>query len=154
MTPRTIGMLRYRSAQPGTSCTVDLDLAVGVAHRDRPRGRAAHHHALEHRLAAHVAGLGHAGRLTHVRRLRLGLGVCRLLLGVAALEALDPATGVDELLLARVEGVALRAQLDAQRLDAVERVVNSFPQEQCTWHSTYSGWMSVFMSDSSVTGRR
>src|SRR3954454_7850010 len=31
-----------------------------------------------------------------------------------ALEALDTATGVHELLLARVEGVALRAELDAQ----------------------------------------
>src|SRR5947209_11667583 len=37
-----------------------------------------------------------------------------LLLGVAALETLDAAAGVNELLLARVEGVALRAELDAQ----------------------------------------
>ena len=38
-------------------------------------------------------------------------------LRVPALEALDAATGVHELLLARVEGVALRAELDAQRGD-------------------------------------
>src|SRR3954451_9833332 len=37
-----------------------------------------------------------------------------LLLGVATLEALDPATGVNELLLARVERVALRAELDPE----------------------------------------
>ena len=39
-----------------------------------------------------------------------GLGVLR----GAALEALDPATGVDQLLLAGVEGVALGAELDVQ----------------------------------------
>ena len=43
------------------------------------------------------------------------LGGRGLLLGVPALEALDAATGVNELLLARVEGVALRAELDTQR---------------------------------------
>src|SRR6478752_3156472 len=42
------------------------------------------------------------------------LGSRGLLLRVAALEALDPATGVDQLLLPRVEGVAFRAELDAQ----------------------------------------
>src|SRR5262249_50725414 len=40
---------------------------------------------------------------------RRGLG-----LGVAALEALDPPTGVDQLLLPRIEGVALGAQLDTE----------------------------------------
>src|SRR5437868_3094629 len=35
-------------------------------------------------------------------------------LAVAALEALDPTAGVDQLLLARVEGVALVAQFDVQ----------------------------------------
>jgi hypothetical protein len=35
-------------------------------------------------------------------------------LGSAALEALDAATGVDQLLLARVKGVALGAKLDMQ----------------------------------------
>src|SRR4051812_14347458 len=44
--------------------------------------------------------------------LRRGLG-----LRVPALEPLDAATGVDELLLARVEGVTLGAQLHAQRWD-------------------------------------
>src|SRR5882762_8409730 len=50
---------------------------------------------------------GRGGRLTTDLLLRS--------LGVPALEALDPTTGVDELLLARVEGVALRAELDPQR---------------------------------------
>src|SRR3989442_10190041 len=50
--------------------------------------------------------------------LRLGYSLGRRLrLLQPALEALDPATGVDELLLARVEGVALRAELDAERGD-------------------------------------
>src|SRR5450759_329233 len=51
----------------------------------------------------------------------LGLGGLGLLV-VAALEALDAPTGVDQLLLARVERVALRAQLDVQiRLGAARR---------------------------------
>ena len=62
----------------------------------------------------------------------------------AALEALDTPAGVDELLLARVERVAVRADLDVQ-LGLVERVSNVFPQEHVTVESTYSGWMSVFM---------
>jgi hypothetical protein len=36
------------------------------------------------------------------------------MLGSAALEALDASTGVDQLLLARVERVALRAELNVQ----------------------------------------
>ena len=111
----------------------DLDLAVGAAHRHGPDRDAAHHHALEHRLAAdrRVAlgdqrAVGHAQRVGPVlgrdgsfslRRAQLrahglppGLGV----LGGAALEALDPAARVDELLLAGVERVALRAELDVQ----------------------------------------
>ena len=118
----------------------DLDLALGRAHRDRPDRDAAHHHALEHRLAAdrRVAlgdqrAVGHAQRIGPVagrggscglRRAQLrahglppGLGV----LGGAALEALDPAAGVDQLLLAGVEGVALGAELDVQ-VRLVERV--------------------------------
>ena len=60
------------------------------------------------------------------------------------LEALDAAARVDELLLARVERVALRADLDVQ-LGLVERVTNVFPHEQCTVDRTYSGWMSAFI---------
>ena len=52
------------------------------------------------------------GRLEGLRLRSARLG----LLGVAALEALDAATGVDELLLAGEEGVALVAQLDASWL--------------------------------------
>ena len=42
----------------GHLADVDLDVTVGRAHGDGPRGLAAHHHAFEHRLAAHVAGFG------------------------------------------------------------------------------------------------
>ena len=98
----------------------DLDLALGRAHRHRPDRDAAHHHALEHRLAADrrvllgdQGAVGHAPRIGPVTgsgsgptsspapgsTLLPGLGA----LGGAALEALDPAAGVDELLLAGVE---------------------------------------------------
>ena len=61
---------------------LDLDLALGTAHRDGPDRDAAHHHALQHRLAAdrRVAlgdqgAVGHAQRVRPVpRRRRLGLG--------------------------------------------------------------------------------
>jgi hypothetical protein len=43
-------------------------------------------------------------------------------LGCAALEALDAATGVDQLLLARVKGVALGAELYVQILFRGARV--------------------------------
>ena len=36
-------------------------------------------------------------------------------------------------------------QSSTRKEGTVERVVNSLPQEQCTWHSTYSGWIPVFM---------
>ena len=42
----------------GNGAYRELDLAVGAADRDRPARRAAHHHALENRLPAHVARLG------------------------------------------------------------------------------------------------
>ena len=47
----------------------------------------------------------------------------------AALEALHPTAGVDELLLPRIERVALGADLD---VEPVERVQNSFPHEHVT----------------------
>src|SRR5918992_1505977 len=65
--------------------------------------------------------LGSASALTPVGSGRLGCGGLRLRRGgrrtvtrVLALEAFDPAPGVDQLLLARVEGMALVAQLDVQ----------------------------------------
>ena len=47
----------------------------------------------------------------------------------AAVEALDPAAGVDQLLLAREERVALVAQLDPQ-LGLTERVVNVLDEQR------------------------
>ena len=111
----------------------DLDLAVRTAHRHGPDRDAAHHHALEHRLATNrrvafgdQGAIGHAQRVGPVfgrdgsfglQRAQLwahglppGLGV----LGSTALEALDPAARVDQLLLAGVERVALGAELDMQ----------------------------------------
>ena len=56
-----------------------------------------------------VEGIARLGARHEARLLLGGLG-----LRGPALEALDPATGVYELLLAGVEGMALRAQLDAK----------------------------------------
>ena len=80
------------------------DLAVRLAHRDRPVARSAHHDALEDGLAADC--------LSHRLGLRAGGGAAGLL--ESPLEALDAAARVDELLLPRIERVALRADLDAQ----------------------------------------
>src|SRR5919109_1925074 len=80
------------------------DLPVGLAHRERPVRGAAHHHAFEDGLAAD-------GRVTHPAWLALA-GAAGLL--EPALEALDAAARVDELLLAGVEGVAGRADLDVK----------------------------------------
>ncbi len=56
-----------------------------------------------------------------------------LALAVALVEALDAAAGVDQLLLAGEERVALVAQLDVQLARAwSERVVNVLPHEQRT----------------------
>jgi len=46
-------------------------------------------------------------------------------LGGSALEALDPTAGVDKLLLARVEGVALGAQLDPEDVCSLAAYVYS-----------------------------
>ena len=108
-------------------------LGDGLAHGDGPVADAAHHHALEHRLAAErsvalrlqlARGLG-AGRRGSRRPLNRSRRVHGLLagsalrcvqaaLGDASLEALDASTGVHELLAPGVEGVAVRAHLDAQ----------------------------------------
>ena len=143
---------------------LDLDVAFGRAHGDRPRALAAHHHAFHDGLAAHVAGRGGArcgghGRSSERRvrprpasspwRLRGALGGVGL--GVAALEALDPATGVDQLLLARVEGVALRAELDAEARDrgAGRELVAAGAVHACTRRSRggcRSSWRSSLRS--------
>ena len=109
----------------------ELDLALGVAHRDRPGRDAAHHHPLQHRLPANrrvalgdQGAIGHAQRIGSVRGSGLGVLGAHLrahgllpglgVLGGASLEPLDPTTGVDQLLLAGVERVALGAELDVQ----------------------------------------
>src|SRR5262249_60437413 len=74
---------------------------------DGPIARAAHHDPLEAGLAADRLCHG----LARGRRLRRG-GAAGLF--EAPLEALDAPTRVHELLLARVEGVALGADLDVQ----------------------------------------
>src|SRR5581483_9828504 len=78
------------------------DRAVGLANGDGPAGGRAHHHALEDGLAA--------DRCAHVE-LAAAAGLSALEL---ALEALHAAAGVDQLLLASVEGVAGRADLDVE----------------------------------------
>src|SRR5580704_16593350 len=93
----------------------DLALAAlelierGGAHGHRPRADAAHHHAFEHGLTADR-------RIAPPRSHALALRRCGALpaAGDAALEALDATAGVDQLLAARVERVAVRADLDAQ----------------------------------------
>jgi hypothetical protein len=58
---------------------------------------------------------------------------------VLLVELLDPARRVDDLLLAGVEGMAGRTDLDVQCLFIVDRVVKSLPQEQVTVISLYAG---------------
>ena len=82
------------------------DLALRRANRHRPARRAAHHHAFENGLPA-VAD-GHAGLVFGAA---VGAGLLE-----PALEALHPTAGVDELLLPRVERVALGADLDVELL--------------------------------------
>src|SRR4029077_15928197 len=91
---------------------VDEDLTVGTAHGNRPRGLAAQHHPCEDRLAAEVTGFGHRMLRGSERGGMCLRGLPRgelLRLRGAALEALDATTRVDQLLLAGVEGVTLRA---------------------------------------------
>ncbi len=117
----------------GTSGSDSISIcALGAAHRDRPDRDASHHHALQHRLAADrgvafgdQGAVGHAQRVSPVfgREVEVRLAeptggltsyFPALVLGSAALEALDAAAGVDQLLLAGVERVALGAELDVQ----------------------------------------
>ena len=67
---------------------------------------------------------------------------------VAALEALDAAAGVHQLLLAGVEGVALAAELDVQ-LAALGRAGGEgvAARAAAPWRRRTSGWMSAFMVD-------
>ena len=70
-TPRITGSAPEAVAlRPGDErLGLDLDLALGVADRDRPDRDAAHHHALEHRLAAdRRVALGDQGAVGHAQR--------------------------------------------------------------------------------------
>src|SRR3954465_3278462 len=82
------------------------DLAARRPNGNRPHGRAAHHHAFEHGLTA-IRDAHRPGFLS-------AAGAAGLL--ETTLEALDPTAGIHELLLARIERVALRADLDVQLL--------------------------------------
>ena len=109
MTPRMTGRRQIFRRCIGEVMSLDDlgDVALGRADRDRPRGRAAHHHAFENGLTA-VAD-GHAAQASRRRGARAGLLE-------PALEALHPTAGVDELLLPRVERVALGADLHVELL--------------------------------------
>src|SRR3712207_4146745 len=88
---------------------LEMDVAGGLAHGDGPMVGSAHHDALDEGL---TAGEVRRGLVAHSRLallLRGGLRPLRLL--VAPLEPLHATTRVHELLLARVEGVAVRADV-------------------------------------------
>ena len=123
-TPRITGSrrIRLRLAQETIGSDRDLDLALGGPAGNRPDGDPPHHHALENRLApdgrvadrdrpaiGHAFGLGDAG--TRPVGPRVGLRASTGALGGTAAEPLDAAACVNQLLLARVKGVALRADL-------------------------------------------
>src|SRR4051812_28068053 len=78
------------------------DVAVGLAHGDGPVRWAAHHHALEDGLSPNV------------RHVAVLAAACAAGLLEPALEALDASARVDQLLLARVERMAVRADLDVE----------------------------------------
>jgi hypothetical protein len=80
------------------------DLAVRLSDSHGPGSRAAHHDTLQDSLAADRGAHGLSPQVT--------LGASGLF--EPALEALDAAARIHELLLARVKGVALRADLDVQ----------------------------------------
>ena len=140
---------------------LDLDLALGVADRDGPDRDAAHHHALQHRLAAdRRVALGDQGAVGHAQRVRpvaeetavacaepaggLTGYFPALVLGGAALEALDAAAGVDQLLLARVERVALGAELDVQ-VGLGRAGVELVPARAVHVGERVSGWIPAFI---------
>src|SRR5439155_23712877 len=89
-----------------------MDRARGLSNAERPDRRPAHHHALGNRLATvQVARARLRRSLSHAYALPVRGLLRGLSLRVPTLEPLDPATGVDQLLLARVEGVAVRADV-------------------------------------------
>src|SRR5439155_25149742 len=93
------------------------DLAARGPNGDGPVARAAHHHALEDGLSSN------RGSHRECLAVRAALGALGTL--EALLEALHPAARVHELLLARVERVAVRADLDMEvglRRACLERV--------------------------------
>src|SRR2546423_5919240 len=90
------------------------NVAVRLAHCDGPVRRAAHHHAFENGLSAHRC---HEGMPLAAAR---AAGLLE-----PALEALDAPARVDQLLLAGVERMAVRADLDVElglRRTRLERV--------------------------------
>ena len=152
-TPRITGSAEPVALGPRNQrLRADLDLAIGLSHRHGPGRDPAHHHPLEHRLAAdrgvatrdgHPVGHPGVGELRpavgarrrpgaaprapstavlaaqriavapHVRWPTPGGPLASAARG-PALEPLDPAAGVHQLLLARVEGMALGADLDME----------------------------------------
>jgi hypothetical protein len=153
---------------------LDRDAAVRLAHGDRVAGERAHHHALDHGLAAdeHVdVAVRRRPRQAWSRGQTVRDGVERAgdqpaaptqpcewtllrrgLLGVlrrSALEAVDAAGRVDQLLLAGEERMALGADLDAQLFLGRAGRPRS-PQAQWTGACWYFGWISVFMNLTSM----
>jgi hypothetical protein len=61
-------------------------------------------------------------------------------------ELVDAATRVDDLLLARIERMAVRADFDLEIFPSVDLVWNVLPQLHSTVISLYSGWMPAFMA--------
>jgi hypothetical protein len=113
---------------------------------------AAHHHALENRLAADgasrcaISPVGQAGLSGRTGGDRRSFSP-RCALGGATLEALDATAGVDELLLARVERVAVGADLDVHV--ALGRARGELVAARAAnVRLDVSGWMSVFMMPS------
>src|SRR5947209_14221465 len=79
------------------------NVAVGLAHGHGPVRGAAHHHALKDGLSPNGC---------HGRSVLPAAGAAGLL--EPALEPLDTTAGIHELLLPRVEGMAIRADLDVK----------------------------------------
>ena len=137
-TPRMTGRRSQRWRASGDEIgAVHLgDLAVRLAHRDRPGGRPAHHHALEHRLTADAARSRREARgsgAASSEPSRAGAGSARRGRPCRRASASRCRTG----------GTPSRSRRGAP--DFVERVVKVFPHEQRTVARTYSGWISVFI---------
>ena len=116
---------------------VDLgDLAAQLADGDRPRGRAAHHHALQDGLAPDGRAHGPRSPL-----LLVAAAAARLL--QAALELLDAPARVHESVTRRRDCTLSRSRHEARPWwSDLERV----PRRSTTVARTYSGWISVFMN--------